>query len=155
MKRRAAYGAVPWGALLLAAALFCGDSAAAVPPDAALPADTAASKDAESLAGVEVVAVRLTAAGRMLDFRYRVTDPAKASALLNRKTKAHAIHLPTGKEMGVPRVARVGRMKSSAVEGKKDRVYFLFFDTRGQQVKSGDRVTVVIGEHRFEDLAVQ
>jgi hypothetical protein len=155
MKRRAAYGAVPWGALLLAAALFCGDSAAAVPPDAALPAGAASLKDAETLAGVEVVAVRLTAAGRMLDFRYRVTDPGKASALLNRKTKAHAIHLPTGKVMGVPRVARVGRMKSSAVEGKRGTVYFLFLDARGQQVKSGDRVTVVIGEHRFEDLAVQ
>ncbi|MGZ8441170.1 MAG: hypothetical protein ACXWXD_10405 [Candidatus Deferrimicrobiaceae bacterium] len=112
-------------------------------------------KDAESLAGVEVVALRLTAAGRMLDFRYRVTDPGKASALLNRKTKAHAIYLPTGETLGVPRMARVGRMKSSAVEGKKGTVYFLFLDARGQQVKSGDRVTVVIGEHRFEDLAVQ
>jgi hypothetical protein len=155
MKQRAAYGAVPWGALLLAAALFCGDSAAAVPPDAAIPAGATPLKGAESLTGVEVVAVRLTAAGRMLDFRYRVTDPAKASALLNRNTQAHAIHLPTGEKMGVPRVTRVGRMKSSAVEGKKDKVYFMFFDARRQQVKSGDRVTVVIGEHRFEDLAVQ
>ena len=103
----------------------------------------------------DAVAVRLTAAGRMLDFRYRVTDPAKASVLLNRKTKAHAIHLPTGETLGVPRMARVGRMKSSAVEGKKDKVYFMFFDARRQQVKSGDRVTVVIGEHRFEGLAVQ
>ena len=155
MNRRAAYGAVPWGALVLAAVLLCGNSAAAVPPDPALTADATPLKDTESLAGVEVVAVRLTAAGRMLDFRYRVTDPGKASALLNRRTKAHAIHLPTGKEMGVPRVARVGRMKSSAVEGKRGTVYFLFLDARGQQVKSGDRVTVVIGEHRFEDLAVQ
>jgi len=155
MNRRAAYGAVPWGALVLAAALFCGDSAAAVPPDGAITAGAISLKDVESLTGVEVVAVRLTAAGRMLDFRYRVTDPAKASVLLNRKTKAHAIHLPTGETLGVPRMARVGRMKSSAVEGKKDRVYFLFFDARGQQVKSGDKVTVVIGEHRFEELAVQ
>jgi hypothetical protein len=46
-------------------------------------------------------------------------------------------------------------MKSSAVEGKRGTVYFLFFDARGQQVKSGDKVTVVIGEHRFEDLAIQ
>jgi hypothetical protein len=155
MKRRAAYGAVPWGALLLAVALFCGDSAAAVPPDAALPEGATSLKEAESLAGVEVVAVRLTAAGHMLDFRYRVTDPGKASALLNRKAKAHAIHLRTGEKLGVPRMARVGRLKSSAAEGKRDTVYFLFFDTRGQPVKPGDRVTVVVGEHRFEDLAVQ
>ena len=141
--------------MVLAAALFCGDSAAAVPPDGAITAGAISLKDVESLTGVEVVAVRLTAAGRMLDFRYRVKDPAKASALLSRKTKAHAIHLSTGETLGVPRMARVGRMKSSAVKGKKDRVYFLFFDARRQQVKSGDRVTVVIGEHRFEDLAVQ
>jgi hypothetical protein len=112
-------------------------------------------KDVESLTGVEVVALRLTAAGRMLDFRYRVKDPAKASVLLNRKTKAHAIYLPTGETLGVPRTARAGRMKSSAAEGKMDRVYFIFFDARGQQVKSGDRVTVVFGGHRFEELAVQ
>jgi hypothetical protein len=155
MKRNAAYGAVPWGALLLAAALFCGDSAAAVPPDAALPAGSTPLKDVESLTGVEVVGVRLTAAGRMLDFRYRVTDPAKASALLDRKKKAHAIHLPTGETLGVPSVPRVGRLRSYAAGREKDRVYFLFFDARAQQVKSGDRVTVVIGEHRFEDLAVQ
>ena len=155
MKRRAAYGAVPWGVLVLAAALFCGDSAAAVPPNAASPEIATPSQGAESLTGVEVVALRLTAAGRMLDFRYRVTDHAKASALLNRNTKAHAIHQPTGAKMSVPFVAKLGRLRSSAVEGKRDRVYFLFFDARGPQVKSGDRVTVVIGEHRFEKLAVQ
>jgi len=155
MSRRAAYGAVPWGALALAAVLLCGNSAAGIPPDPAPTADATPLEDTESLAGVEVVAVRLTAAGRMLDFRYRVTDPGKASALLDRRAKAYAVHLPTGKEMGIPRVARVGRMKSSAVEGKRGTVYFLFFDARGQQVKSGDKVTVVIGKHRFEDLAVQ
>lgn len=105
-------------------------------------------------AGVEVVSLRKTVAGRMLDFRFRVIDPEKAAPLLSRGTSAYILDPATGAKMPVPNT-KIGNMRQTTLKPEKGRVYFMFFDAAGQQVKSGDKVTVVIGEHRFQNLTVQ
>jgi len=108
----------------------------------------------ENTAGVEVVSVRKTVAGRMLDFRFRVIDPEKAAPLLSRGTPAYIFDTATGAKMPVPNT-KIGNMRQTTQKPEKGRVYFMFFDATGQQVESGDKITVVIGEHRFENLIVQ
>ena len=108
----------------------------------------------EDTAGVEVVSLRKTAAGRMLDFRFRVIDPEKAAPLLSRGTPAYISDTATGAIMPVP-ITKIGSMRQTTRQPEEGRVYFMFFQDAGQQVKSGDKVTVVIGEHRFENLTVQ
>jgi len=108
----------------------------------------------EDAAGVEVVSLRKTAAGRMLDFRFRVIDPEKAAPLLSRGTPAYLFDPATGARMPVPNT-KIGNMRQTTQKPEKGRIYFMFFDAAGQQVKSGDKITVVIGEHRFENLTVQ
>jgi hypothetical protein len=105
-------------------------------------------------AGVEVVSLRKTVAGRMLDFRFRVVDPEKAAPMLSRGTPAYLFDPATGSKMPVPNT-KIGNMRQTTMKPEKGRVYFMFFDATGQQVKPGDVVTVVIGEHRFENLTVQ
>jgi hypothetical protein len=105
-------------------------------------------------AGVEVVSLRKTAGGRMLDFRFRVIDPEKAVPLLSGETPAYLVDPATGAKMSVPNT-KIGNMRQTTRQPEEGRVYFLFFQDAGQQVKSGDKVTVVIGEHRFENLTVQ
>ena len=56
--------------------------------------------------------------------------------------------------MSVP-ITKIGSMRQTTRQPEEGRVYFMFFQDAGQQVKSGDKVTVVIGEHRFENLTVQ
>ncbi len=108
----------------------------------------------EETTGVEVVSLRRTAAGRMLDFRFRVIDPEKAAPLLSRGTPAYLFDPATGAKMPVPNT-KIGNMRQTTRKPEKGRIYFMFFDAAGQQVKSGDKITVVIGEHRFENLTVQ
>ena len=46
--------------------------------------------------GAEIVGVRLTAGGFMIDFRYRVLDPVKASALFDPKVRPYLIEDSSG-----------------------------------------------------------
>lgn len=115
------------------------------------------ASDAEALKerwGVEVLAVRRAAAGRMLDFRYRVVDATKAAPLFVRQTKPYLIHQRTGKALGVPETAKLGPLRNSNMP-QAGRVYWMFFGNPGGFVRAGDKVTVAIGNFRVADLLVQ
>ena len=105
--------------------------------------------------GIEVVALRLTAAGHMLDFRYKILDPEKATALMDRKDKPVLIHQESGKKTGVPKPAKVGRLRQRSNEPKVGRHYFMLFANPGHYFKAGDQVTIEIGEFRVENLIVE
>ena len=106
--------------------------------------------------GVKVESLRTSANGHLLDFRYRIKDPDKALPLVDRRNKPYLIDQESGKVLSVPNTAKVGPMRSTVRYGKPkdDRVYFVLFGNPGI-VKSGDRVTVVIGDFRAENLTVQ
>jgi hypothetical protein len=105
--------------------------------------------------GIEVAALRLSAADTMLDFRFRVTDPGKAAALTGRKTQVYAVHAATGTRLLVPRAAKIGPLRQTGSEALEGRVYFVFFGNAGRVVKRGNLVTVVFGETRIEGLVVE
>jgi hypothetical protein len=105
--------------------------------------------------GIEVVALRLTAAGHMLDFRYKILDPEKATALMDREDKPVLIHQGSGKKTGVPKPAKVGRLRQRSNEPKVGRHYFMLFANPGHYFKAGDQVTIEIGEFRAENLTVE
>lgn len=125
-------------------------------PEAA-PDATAAEDPSVQLAetwGVEVASIRLTANDHMIDYRYKVVDAAKAVDLFKRKIKPQLIHQETGKVLVVPDTAKVGPLRNSntPLEG---RIYWMFFGNAGNLVKAGDKVTVLIGDFRVEDLVVE
>ena len=132
---------LPWAhgrgrsALLVSALVLLAGCAAvqkaptAVPADRAIPPPVAAAPapgDREE-AGIEVVWVRRTAHGHMLDFRYRVTDPEKAKELLKRRTAAQLVHEPSGATLAVSDTPKVGRLRQSTMEPEMGRVYFVIF----------------------------
>ncbi len=104
--------------------------------------------------GVDIVAVRTTAAGSMVDFRYRVLDAEKAVALFKRDTKPYLIHQESGKVLEVPVTAKVGPLRSSDTP-QEGRVYWMFFGNKTRLVQPGDKVTVVIGDFRLENITVE
>lgn len=103
--------------------------------------------------GVQIVGIRQTAAGHMLDFRYRVVDSKKAAPLFARQTKPYLIDQASGKSLAVPNMAKVGPLRSSN-QPREGRTYWMFFGNPGL-VKVGNKVTVVIGEFRAENLRVE
>lgn len=104
--------------------------------------------------GVEITGIRISAAGYIVDFRYRVHDAEKSVPLFVRKTKPVLVQEATGREIPLYRSPKVGPMRSSYMP-KKDRVYTILFSNSSRAVKPGDRVTVRIGEFVVRGLVVE
>ena len=149
--------------LLLASVLVGPSCASAAPADepavetaaaAAEPVAQAESVDLAAQWGVEVTSIRMTANDHMIDYRYRVLDADKATDLFKRQIKPRLIHQETGKVLTVPETAKLGPLRNSNTP-QEGKIYWMFFGNAGNLVKAGDKVTVVIGEFRVEDLIVE
>jgi hypothetical protein len=145
--------------LLAAAAAFAfvwfaaEDSASfASPRGDGLAEDTAS--DLAQQWGIEISSVRLTAADHMIDYRYKVLDSEKANDLFKRQIKPRLIHEKTGKVLSVPETAKLGPLRNSNTP-QEGKIYWMFFGNAGKLVKSGDEVSVVIGDFRVDDLRVE
>jgi hypothetical protein len=113
----------------------------------------AAAKELEAKWGVQISALRISAAGNVIDFRYRVTDAVKASALGNPGSKPELRDRATGKSLHVPNT-KVGQMRSTGQRLAAGRTYTALFTNPGKVVKPGNKVDIVIGDFRAEDLTV-
>ncbi len=104
--------------------------------------------------GIEVVFVRQSSAGYMLEFRYKVHDAELAKPLFAREDKPLLIHEESGAQMSVPTPTKTGALRNSN-EPLDDHVYWMFFANPGVFVKKGDTVTIQIGDFKVEGLVVQ
>ncbi len=104
--------------------------------------------------GIEVVFVRRTGAGFMLEFRYKVLDPDKAKALFDRQTKPVLTHLESGARMVVPTPAKTGALRNSNTP-QAGRIYWMFFSNPARFVQPGELVSIEIGDFLADNLVVQ
>ena len=104
--------------------------------------------------GIEILYVRQTAAGYMLEFRYKVVDAEKAKSLFNRQTKPVLTHTETGAQLIVPTPAKTGALRNSNTP-LDDHTYWMFFANPGKLVEPGEHVDIQIGEFLVEKLVVQ
>jgi hypothetical protein len=125
----------------------------ATPP----PAAPVAEAPTENSYGIRVEALRLSAAGAMLDFRYRVLDPEKAAPLLDGRMQPYLFDAARSAKLGVPESPVLGRVRQTARNNKilTGRTYFIMFGNPGHAVRSGDKVTLLLGDLRITDLQVQ
>jgi len=103
--------------------------------------------------GIKIESVRPTAGGRMLDFRFRVLDPSKARDLLSKGKKAFIVDQKRGKKLPVP-VTKTGPLRQTTLKPQAGRIYFVLFANGNGLVQEGDKVTVVIGDFRAENILV-
>ena len=104
--------------------------------------------------GVEVLYVRQTSAGYMLEFRYKVLDPDKAMPLFERQTKPVLTHIESGAKLIVPTPAKTGALRNSNVP-IADHTYWMFFANPGKLVDKADLVSIEIGDFLVEGIVVQ
>ena len=104
--------------------------------------------------GVEVVYVRQTSAGYMLEFRYKVLDAEKAKPLFDRQTKPVLTHAESGAKFIVPTPAKTGALRNSNPP-LVDHTYWMFFANPAKFVKPGDLVTIEIGDFVAENIVVE
>jgi hypothetical protein len=115
------------------------------------------SPSVETRYGIQVEGLRLTAAGAMLDFRYRVVDPQRAAPILDGRVKPYLLDEAHASKLGVPDTPVLGRIRQTSRNNKilTDRTYFIMFGNPGKAVQSGDKVTLLLGEVKITDLTVQ
>ena len=117
-------------------------------------ADRPSSSALEQRWGIQVLSIRLTANGYLVDFRYRVTDPKKALPLLDRKAKPYLIDQASGQRLIVPSPPKIGPLRT-ANPPEAGRNYFILFSNRGGRIRPGSKVTVVVDKFRAENLVVK
>lgn len=140
---------------LLCAAQFL--TACADLPTVDAPAVQPAPTAVEATYGIRVEGLRLSAAGSMLDFRYRVVDAEKAAPMLNGKIQPYLMDDLRGAKLGVPDTPKLGRIRQTSRNNKilTDRTYFVMFGNPGKAVQSGDKLTLLLGTVKITDLRVQ
>jgi len=103
--------------------------------------------------GIRPLSIQLTAVGNLLDYRFRVIDPDKAQGLMKRGEKAYLIDQTSGMKLTVPRT-KVGPLRQTGTKPKAGKVYPILFANTGKVIKSGNEVTLVIGDFRMENIVV-
>lgn len=107
----------------------------------------------EKKLGIKVESLRLTAYGKLVDFRFRVLDEEKASVIFSPKLKPYLTDKNTNSKFYIPNTPKVGSLRSYGTP-VKNRVYFMLFANNGA-LKKGSTVSIVIGDTTIENLVVE
>jgi len=117
---------------------------------AAAPADTTLQKY-----GIEIKSLTLTANGHMLDLRYRVKEPEKAKPFLNPEIKPYLIDSKRNMKLSVPITPKIGSLRQKTRTPEAGREYFMLFNNPGMRIRPENRVTLVVGDIKIEDIVVK
>ena len=103
--------------------------------------------------GVDNFKVQRTASGNLIRFTYRVVDPARAKVLGDKNATPYMVGQKSRAVLHVPVMDKVGQLRQANIPtaGKE---YWMVFSNKGDVIKSGDRVNVVIGAFRVDGLMV-
>jgi hypothetical protein len=104
--------------------------------------------------GVDRLRVSSTASGNLIRFSYRVTDPALAKTLADSGATPYLLGLRSQAVLQIPVMEKIGplRQKGSAEAGRE---YWMTFSNKGNLVRPGDRVNVMIGSFHADGLVVE
>ena len=104
--------------------------------------------------GIEQLRLQRTASGALIRFSYRVVDVNKAKAVHEKKAEPHLLGLRSHAMLSVPTLENVGQLRQTeAISEGKD--YWVLFSNKGDLVKAGDRVDVIIGSFYANSLTVE
>jgi hypothetical protein len=104
--------------------------------------------------GVDKLKVSSTSSGNLLRFSYRVSDPARAGVLGDKKSTPYLLGLRSKALLRVPVMDKVGQLRQAAAP-EVGKEYWMVFSNKGQLIKPGDRVNVMIGAFHADGLLVE
>jgi hypothetical protein len=104
--------------------------------------------------GVDGLKVSRVASGNLIRFNYRVIDPAQAAPLGDRNATP-VLYAPRSRAMlSVPVMEKIGPLRQAGTL-KAGQEYWITFSNKGNLVRPGDRVNVVIGHFHADGLLVE
>lgn len=111
--------------------------------------------DLKQTLGIELVSLRRSAAGHILDLRYRIVDREKATPFVEGRIKPYLADPDRKLLLVVPFAQKVGKLQQVHLSKRADFVYFMLFGNTGRLVQAGDHVTVVFGDYRIDDVVIE
>ncbi len=103
--------------------------------------------------GVDSLSVKWAESGELIRFAWRVVDPDRARVLSDKKAEPALEDPQAGVSLVVPAMENIGLLRQSAPP-QVGKSYWMAFSNKGRLVKRGDRVNVVIGPFRADNLVV-
>ena len=104
--------------------------------------------------GVDDLTVKLAESGQLARFTYRVVDAAKARLLEDKASSPSLIDESVHVALSIPVMDKVGPLRQ-AMPVEADKTYWMLFSNNGNKVRTGHRVSVVVGSFRVDGLIVQ
>jgi hypothetical protein len=105
--------------------------------------------------GIEIVRLKVTAAGHIIDLRYRVIDPVKSFPVFDTKIKPVLIDEQSGRDLSVYTAPKIGGMRQKTRRPEAGRIYFILFSNPGGLIKEGSQVTLKIEDVKVEHIRVE
>lgn len=120
------------------------------------PVDKVRAEEIAQKWGIELLSLRLSAAGYMIDFRFRVLDVEKANTFFDHRIKPHLVVEKSNAKLPIPMAAKVGAFRATnrGKNIKPNKIYYMVFGNPDAHVKPGEKVTMVIGDFREDHLTV-
>ena len=108
----------------------------------------------QAVYGVDGMRVTRIAADGLIRFSYHVVDPARAGIIVAKGSKPVLVGMTSHAMLHVPVMDKVGELRQSGelVQGKD---YWMVFSNKGNLVKPGERVNVVVGTFHADGLLVE
>ena len=104
--------------------------------------------------GVDHLSVRRTASGNLIRFSYRVTDPTVAKPLGDKSATPYLVGQASHALLEVPVMDTVGQLRQTG-QLEVGQEYWMVFSNKGNLIKAGDRVNVLIGSFHIDGLVVE
>jgi hypothetical protein len=112
------------------------------------PSQVITAKDLEERFGVQVTLIGVTAGGGLVDFRFKVTDPAKAEQLFEGHENMPFL-IPQGSDI------RLGMPMFHSPRLETGRIYYFLYGNARGVVQPGTPVTVAFGNLHLEPIIAQ
>ena len=103
--------------------------------------------------GIEDLRVRSTNSGNLIRFSYRVVNADLAQALNDKHNTPAMVSQRARVVLQVPVMEKVGPLRQAMVP-EAGKEYWMVFSNKGNFVKPGDRVDVLIGSFHADGLMV-
>lgn len=104
--------------------------------------------------GVDKLRANYTSSGNLIKFSYRVIQPKLAQTLGDHENSPELIGIRSNAVLHIPTMEKIGQLRQmSAAEADKD--YWMVFSNKGNLVRPGDEVSVIIGKFRADGLIVE
>lgn len=104
--------------------------------------------------GVDNLRVRRTASGNLLRFSFRVVQPEIAQVLGDKNATPYLIGQRTHALLEIPVMDKIGQLRQTG-QLEAGQEYWMVFSNKGNVIKAGDRVSILVGTYRIDGLVVE